>query len=43
MREAIVAIGPQWLAIGGLVVGFVFGAIVFSLVSWALSALVLRD
>ena len=28
-REAIVAIGPQWLAIGGLVIGFVFGAIVF--------------
>jgi uncharacterized membrane protein YedE/YeeE len=29
LREAIVAIGPQWLAIGGLIIGFVFGAIVF--------------
>ncbi len=29
LREAIVAIGPQWLAIGGLVIGFAFGAIVF--------------
>ena len=29
MREAIVAIGPQWLAIGGLLIGFAFGAIVF--------------
>ena len=29
MREAIVAIGPQWLALGGLAIGFVFGAIVF--------------
>jgi len=29
MREAIVANGPFWLAIGGLVIGFVFGALVF--------------
>jgi uncharacterized membrane protein YedE/YeeE len=29
LREAITANGPQWLAIGGLVIGFVFGAIVF--------------
>lgn len=29
MREAIVENGPQWLAIGGLVIGFVFGAVVF--------------
>lgn len=29
LREAIVENGPQWLAIGGLVIGFAFGAIVF--------------
>lgn len=29
LREAIAASGPQWLAVGGLVIGFVFGAIVF--------------
>jgi uncharacterized membrane protein YedE/YeeE len=29
LRETVVANGPQWLAIGGLVIGFVFGAIVF--------------
>jgi uncharacterized membrane protein YedE/YeeE len=29
MREAIVENGPFWLAIGGLVIGFVFGAVVF--------------
>ena len=29
LREAVAANGPQWLAIGGLVIGFVFGAIVF--------------
>lgn len=29
LRDSIVAIGPQWLAIGGLVIGFLFGAIVF--------------
>ncbi len=29
MRDAIVAIAPQWLALGGLVIGFAFGAIVF--------------
>jgi uncharacterized membrane protein YedE/YeeE len=29
MREAIVAIGPPWLALGGLIIGFAFGAIVF--------------
>ena len=28
LRETITANGPQWLAIGGLVIGFVFGAIV---------------
>ncbi len=29
MREAIAENGPLWLAIGGLVIGFVFGALVF--------------
>lgn len=29
LREAIAADGPMWLAIGGLLIGFVFGAIVF--------------
>ncbi len=29
MREMIVENGPQWLAIGGLAIGFVFGAVVF--------------
>jgi hypothetical protein len=29
LREAIVENGPHWLAIGGLAIGFVFGAIVF--------------
>jgi uncharacterized protein len=29
MREAIAENGPLWLAIGGLVIGFVFGAVVF--------------
>ena len=29
LRETIVANGPQWLAIGGLVIGFAVGALVF--------------
>ena len=29
LRESVAANGPQWLAIGGLVIGFVFGALVF--------------
>lgn len=29
LRDTIVANGPQWLAIGGLLIGFLFGAIVF--------------
>lgn len=29
MREAIVENGPFWLAVGGLLIGFVFGALVF--------------
>jgi uncharacterized membrane protein YedE/YeeE len=29
MREAMIENGPLWLAIGGLVIGFFFGAIVF--------------
>ncbi len=29
LREVVAANGPQWLAVGGLVIGFIFGAIVF--------------
>jgi hypothetical protein len=29
MREAMIENGPLWLAIGGLVIGLFFGAIVF--------------